>query len=257
MNNSKDFLKKYLKLQSGVMFDELINLNFASIGYSKTDRTTFWNYALVNQLLSEEQLSQIKQKLNSLDRKSAIYFEENSENQDLVKFLTIKGYIKDYEDSWMFFEGEINNQGFGQVKRVETTKDLKVFLEVFDKCYLEGDPQNPYGSLGDYLKVAEQVWHKHHVTSRLEYFIAYQDKKVVAVATLNNYQGIGYISNIGSLKEVRGEGFGKLVTLYCVHISQQRGNNIHCLATEEGTYPNEFYKRIGFKTLFNGVCYSL
>ncbi len=78
----------------------------------------------------------------------------------------------------------------------------------------------------------------------------------VAVSTLNNYEGIGYISNVGSIKEVRGEGFGKLSTLYCVHKSQKNGNKVHCLATEEDTYPNEFYKRIGFQTKFTAVGYK-
>jgi len=73
--------------------------------------------------------------------------------------------------------------------------------------------------------------------------------------TLTNHDGIGYISNVGSLRKVRGEGFGKIASLYPVSQSIKNGNLEHCLATEEGTYPNEFYKRIGFETRFTAVCY--
>jgi len=77
-----------------------------------------------------------------------------------------------------------------------------------------------------------------------------------AVATLTNFDGLGYISNVGSLKKVRGKGFGKIATLYCVAKSIKNNNQEHCLATEEGAYPNEFYKRIGFVTRFTACGYT-
>ncbi|MBU1071268.1 hypothetical protein KKG65_02540 [Patescibacteria group bacterium] len=73
----------------------------------------------------------------------------------------------------------------------------------------------------------------------------------VAVTTLTNFAGIGYISNVGSLKKVRGKGFGKTASLYSAQQSVNNGNQVHALATEEGDYPNEFYKRIGFETKFS------
>ncbi len=41
-----NFLKHYQKLQQYIMYDELIDLKFAVIGYSKTDKSSFWNLAL-------------------------------------------------------------------------------------------------------------------------------------------------------------------------------------------------------------------
>ena len=149
-----------------------------------------------------------------------------------------------------------SEERFFQIKKVENDDDLKIYLKTFDDCFRNDDPQNPYGELGDYLKVAEKVWREYHDSDRLEYFIAHKEDKAVAVATLNNFEGLGYISNVGSLREVRGEGFGKLVTLYCVEMSKRKGNSLHFLATEENTYPNEFYKQIGFETRFTGIAYS-
>lgn len=123
-------------------------------------------------------------------------------------------------------------------------------------CFQKDDPQNPYGTLGDYLTVAEKVWHRHHATDRIEYFTAFDGNEPVAVSTLTNFKQIGYISNVGSLRKVRGQGFGKLATLYCVDVSKKRDNHYHCLATEEGTYPHEFYQRIGFEKKFSAVCYK-
>ncbi|HRN70152.1 MAG TPA: GNAT family N-acetyltransferase [Candidatus Woesebacteria bacterium] len=129
-------------------------------------------------------------------------------------------------------------------------------MDTFNNSYQKNDPQNPYGELGNYLKVAEEGWYKHNKTNRMQYFIVYDGSKPVAVSTLITYEGIGYIANVGSLQEIRGKGFGKLATLYCVAESRKLGNTIYCLATEEKTYPNEFYTRIGFETKFRAVGYS-
>jgi len=55
---------------------------------------------------------------------------------------------------------------------------------------------------------------------------------------------------------VRGQGYGKAATLYCIEQSIKNGNFEHCLATEENTYPNEFYKNIGFSTRFTAIGYT-
>lgn len=251
------FLQKYQQLQFKVVFDKIDDLNFANIGYCEIYKSTFWNFALVDKTLNKDQLKKIEKEMVLKQRTPAVYFEHRQDLQVLISFLKDSGYELDYEDSWMFYSGsEIDTSRFDQIKRVENENDLKIYLNTFDASNQPGDPQNPYGSLGDYLKTAERAWFKYQGADRLEYFIVFKEDKPVAVSTLNNYEGIGYISNVGSLKELRGEGFGKLATLYCVHKSQKNGNKIHCLATEEGTYPNEFYKRIGFQTKFTAVGYK-
>lgn len=251
-----NFLQKYQQLQYTIMFDRLIDLGFAVVGYCEDDSSSFWNLALTNKILAEGELFKIEKTMNSLSRKPAVYFEKRKDLQALLNFLKEKRYGFNFEDSWMFHPGEdIDVSCFGQVKKVTNEVELKVFLETFDACYQKNDPQNAYGELGDYLKVAEKVWYRHHPTNRLEYFIIYKGDKPVAVSTLTNYQSIGYISNVGSLREVRGKGFGKIASLYCVVRSKKQGNIKHCLATEEGTYANKFYKKIGFATRFTAVGY--
>jgi ribosomal protein S18 acetylase RimI-like enzyme len=252
-----EFLKKYQKLQEGVMFDGLVDFDFISIGWSNTDKSSFWNLALVNKPLKDEEIKQAEEFFVRQKRNPAFYFENRDDLEILTNTLERGGYAQDFKDSWQFWKGgEISANYFDSVKKVTNKEELKIYLQTFNACYQKGDPQNPYGELGEYLKVAEEVWHKNNKTNRLEYFIIYKRNKPVAVSTLTNFEGIGYISNVGSLKEVRGEGFGKAATLYCVQQSIKNGNKDHCLATEEGAYPNEFYKRIGFETKFTAVGYT-
>lgn len=255
MNNFQ-FLNDYKELQYTIMFDKIINLPFASVSYCAGEESAFWNQALVNQTLTQEQLLLIELTLKKLKRNPAVYFENRKSLKSLNEFLLKNKYKHYFEDCWLFHPGvEINTDRFGQVKKVLTERELQIFLKTFDACFQKNDPQNPYGELGDYLTMAEKVWRRHHLSNRIEYFMVNSGGKPVGVSTLTNFKQIGYISNVGSLRKVRGQGFGKLATLYCVDLSKKRGNKYHCLATEDGTYPHEFYQRIGFVKKFSAACY--
>lgn len=249
-----EFLQLYRKLQKGIMLDKFVDLGFTEVCYCSGDTSAFWNYALVNEILTDQQVKQVEQAMVTLSRPPAFYFENRSSLNSLIDKLNTLGYAKQYEDCWLFHPGtNIDNQNFSSVKKVQSETELKSFLDVFNACYQKDDPQNPYGELGGYLQVTEKVWHKHQGTNYLEYFIVYSDNKPVAVSTLTNYKEIGYISNVGSLRQVRGKGFGKAATLYCIDQSIKHGNTQHCLATEEGNYPYEFYTRLGFEQRFSAL----
>ncbi len=160
-----------------------------------------------------------------------------------------------FEDCWMFHSGEnIDESKFSQVKKVQTQEDLLIFLDTMNRCFQKNDSQNPYGELGEYLVTAKESWIKNQ--DRLQYFIVYKGEQPVAVASLTTFHQLGYISNVGSLKEVRGQGFGKLATLFCVRQSVLADNLHHFLGTEAGNYPYEFYKRLGFIDRFRAVGWS-
>lgn len=247
------FLQQYMNLQKDVMYDVIEDIGFATIGYCKNDKSPFWNLALIERPINKTQQLEIENKLIGLERKPALYFEEQ---EDMSVFATECGYSKSNGDCWLFYEsGKVDLKNFEMVKKVEIDQDLEIFIKTFNDCYQKEDPQNPYGELGEYLDVARNAWHKHRDTNRLEYFTVYKNKIPVAVSTLNNFQGIGYISNVGSLRSVRGEGFGKLATLYCIAESKRKGSTVQCLTTEEGHYPHEFYKRIGFRHKFTALLF--
>lgn len=239
------------------MFDELINVGCAVIGYSKTDSSAFWNNALTDQVLNDEEIRKVEEIFTPINRKPTFYFEDRPTLRALSEKLESNHYKKEFADCWQFWqEKEISQKYFDSITKVTTREELNIFLEVFNTCYQKDDPQNPYGELGDYLKVSKNVWHRHYQTDRIEYYIVYKGNQPVSVSSLTNYNSIGYISNVGSLQEVRGQGYGKAATLYCVARSIEHGNTDHCLATEEGQYPNVFYQRIGFAPRFSAVGYT-
>jgi len=254
--NNFEFLVNFQNILRDTMSNKLIDLDFASITFSAKDDEPFFNYAQINNLITESELKKIEKAMQNLNRKPTIYFEHRKSLDNLIQFLIKHKYEKSWEDSWMFYLGnKIDTSRFNAVKKVTNNKKLEEFIKTLDACYQKNDPQNPYGKLGAYLELVRDVWYKHNQFNKLEYFIVYKNDKPVAVSTLTNYKKLGYISNVGSLKEVRGQGFGKIASLYCVKKSIENGNIEHALGTEEDHHPNEFYKRLGFKTRFTAIGY--
>ena len=254
MQDAHSFLSTFQKVQLGIMADEILDVGFGSLTYSLTDRSVYFNNILIDQLLTYEQVNSAEKMWQSKKRASTFYFEQTPRLENLKSFLIEKGYTQSFEDCWMFHSGKnINSTRFTEVKKVETNEDLEIFIKTFDQSFQKDDPQNPYGTIGEGLEIARKAWLNFRGQNKLHYFIAFKDGSPVAVSALTNYQDHGYISNVGSLRSVRGQGYGKLVTLYSVDQSLKNGNSLHYLATEEGHYPNAFYTQIGFETKYKAV----
>lgn len=252
-----DFLKKYEELQIGVMTSGGNTFPFGQYCLGTEDKSSFWNHLLTNKVLEQTEIDEVTKYAGNNDLKPAIYFENRKDLANLKQNLMDNKFKEINEDSWMFFDKKIDYQEeFDLVKKVKTIDDLKTYIDLFDRCYQKNDPQNVYGELGDYLKSASRSWINLHESDYIEYFIIFDGYESVAVSALTNYDGVGYISNVGSLKKVRGKGFGKIATLYAIYQSQKNGNTLHCLATEENTYANEFYKKLGFETRFTALLFE-
>ncbi|MFZ5982360.1 MAG: hypothetical protein ACOYS2_02205, partial [Patescibacteria group bacterium] len=72
-----EFLKKYQKLQQGIMFDKLIDLKHSIFGFSQLDKTAFWNFALVLRNINKNEFSEIEEKIISMNRNLVIYVEDS------------------------------------------------------------------------------------------------------------------------------------------------------------------------------------
>lgn len=235
-------------------FDKKIVLSSAIIYLSSSTSIVYNNIALVNSLITADDLKQIENTFNQYNKVPLIAFENTSSLNDLKDFIKQHGYQQEYENSWMFHEGKnIDKSRFNEVRKVRNLEELEIFINIFDRSYQKDDPQNPYGEVKEYLNDSRNTWEKYHNSNKFEYFIGFNKNQPVAVSVLTNYEDMGYISSVGSLPEVRGQGYGKLVTLYAVQQSVNNGNIYHCLGTEEGHYPHRFYQRLGFSTKFTNV----
>jgi GNAT superfamily N-acetyltransferase len=174
---------------------------------------------------------------------------ENNNNE-----LNANGYklLAAYDNHWLFYKNEesLSSNVARVIERVDSKTSLEIFLETYDKCYIEKDPQNPFGTVSHFIPNVRNAWIKERQGDTLDYYIAFDQRKPVAVACLHSVQKVGFIFNIGSLPAVRGKGFGKAITLHAVQKSIDYGNQHHVLTTEKNSFAYDFYHRIGFQDLF-------
>ncbi|MBP9749910.1 MAG: GNAT family N-acetyltransferase [Candidatus Pacebacteria bacterium] len=256
MQNELEILEAFLAIQVHTMFSAIESVNGFLVIHNDFDQTPYWNYALCTERPTEMHIRTIEKRMRTLQRKPAIYFPNTPSFHPLIEMLKHEWQLHN-EDSWMFFEGTIpENLNVDQIKKVSSSVELEQWLTTLDASFLANDPQNPYGTLGTYIDLARRAWKENNALGKFEYVIAFDRGEPVAVATLTYEGTLAYISNVGSRKDYRGKGYGKLVTLYCVLEASRHAVSDICLATEEGTYPNSFYKKIGFRTRFSACNYA-
>ncbi len=259
--NPQDFLKHYFHLQHGVVFNEVKDYSFGTLGYCEKEPSEYWNHFLINQPLSPEHLNETEAILKTYNRVPALYFLDDPLFQDFSETLLKNRYKFVFKDAWMFHDSppQFSDATFEpSIRLVENSDDLNLFCTVMDQCYREKDPQNPYGELHAYLDVTKDAWLHNQQSKNLIYFIVTDPKTSTAcgVGTISIYNQIGYISNVGTLQSVRGQGFGKLAMHYALHITQKRHCTIHALATEFGGFPHKLYDHLGFKVGFTASAYA-
>lgn len=89
----------------------------------------------------------------------------------------------------------------------------------------------------------------------MEAYLIKVNTRLVACGLLMSLNKRGYLAGIASIPEVRGKGYGKLISLFLTQSSLEKGNKITFLATELKSKNEKFYSKLGYKTVENGYCY--
>lgn len=149
----------------------------------------------------------------------------------------------------MFHLGQnLPEMDFSRLKKVESLPELEIFMKIFDACYRLEDEKAGRGSgFNQCLQSTRADWECFHQHDRVEFFILFHHHLAVGIVSLTNFDGLGYISNIGILPAHRGLGLGKLITLLGVRMSIKHGNKSHFLIAEQGAQPQKIYAKIGFE----------
>lgn len=249
MNNQR-FLHQYLNLQLGILFDQIRPVANSWFCSNQAGETPFWNQAVVTEPLNQPQVEAIEQTFARLNRQAAFYFPQAQELVEFSQFLSERGYEHQTSEVFMFHSGQnLNQLNHSALKKVETEADLEVFMGIFDRCYRGEDERVGRGSgFNQCLQSTQDDWRRFHRHNRVEFFILYYEQQPVGIISLTNFEGLGYLSNIGIVPDYQGLGLGKQITLSGVYLSKQHGNQHHFLIAERGGKPEKIYTKIGFKT---------
>ena len=256
-----DFLDHYFALQYRVSFDAIIPLQDAVFGYSRHDTSPYWNHIyLPKPTLTPDTLIGYETTCQDRDRLPAFYIVHNDKFSKCITILTKAGYTPYSEDAWMTYAPE--KTVFPSVKfafnQVRTVEELDQFVELMDQCYPDNDPQNPYGNLGTYLDMTRQAWLQKSTEEELTYYtiMHIEKNKLCGVGAVILKEQMGYLCNVGTLPEERGQGVGKAAIHEGLRLIKKAGLTLACLATEHHQHPFKVYTHMGFETVFTAQIWA-
>lgn len=131
--------------------------------------------------------------------------------------------------------------------KLEKTTDMKLYSKEMIKAYQTGDKEDPYGDLDS---VYEEVYANYKKVQNEyidEFCFAKINNEIVGVTSSICNNEIYGIYGLAIKKDFRGKGIGKEIIKQQLQICKSKNLKLAFLQTEEGYYPAEMYRKLGFK----------
>ena len=161
------------------------------------------------------------------------------------------------KESWMVYDKKniLKLKKDNKIKSeiVSTEKHKSDYMSVFIDAY-SGDKteSSPYGEVNsEYIETLKNTYEfNNHIT-----FILYYNNEPAAVATLCLIGNYGGIYGVGTKKSFRGQGLAKELMKRLINYYNEQYNKYLFLQTETNSAVEKFYKKLGFKKLFESEFY--
>jgi GNAT superfamily N-acetyltransferase len=264
VTSGRYLLDKFFDLNQGIYFDRVQDLNYAKVYTSDNISNEYNNHAELISLEvdKERRLNRIEQVLLKAGRKPAIYITPLTRPEKIDTILKDSNYNISFNDAWMVMIDPGRLQEINQSLEVIYVNNDKTILDEFRRINALGfsgekTPENPYGDLdpNEYANATIKGLSHLKKSMRFEGYLFKYKGNFVACSFLISDGQAGYISGVACIPQARGKGLGKTASLYATKRSLEIGNRITFLATEQGSWNEEFYRRLGFETQFTGTCY--
>lgn len=221
---------------------------------------SYYNYVTLvklNQITLDGFLKQATEYFASINRTASVYVTPSSD-LDGSELIGHK-FEKQYSDAWMILDDSsiLNTYTCDSqiaISKVDSQSVFLTFVETFREAYSGDNPDDPYANLSptyvESLKnsyILSDKFKRHH-------YLAYLKGVPVGVASAIECDGVVAVYNVGTITKYRKSGIGKAIM---AEITKDFLNaSILFLQTEHGSYVEDWYKSMGYKTMFLGECYS-
>lgn len=131
--------------------------------------------------------------------------------------------------------------------RLEETTDMRLYSEQMIKAYQTGDADDPYGNLDSIYKEMYEDFRNSENEYKNEFYFIKANDKIVGVTSAVYDNEIYGIYGLAVEKEFRCKGIGKEVIKQQLQMCKDRNLQLAFLQTEDGYYPADTYRKLGFK----------
>lgn len=245
--------KFYLDFAVGVYIDERIIYPKYSILYSNHINSMDCNFALDLNANSKEEFEEIylniKANMGKISRKPTVAILPIQEYLYCNRNEIFRDFKIVSEEVWQVLDN------FKNVDNIETNCDLDITLELVSdyKKFAEelmesfkGDENDPYGELEPgYIDVLNNYENNNNRFIKEFYFVKNENNILGVTANVYDENFFG-IHSLAIKKDYRAKGIGKEVLKQQLKMCRDK-NKIAFIQTEEGFYPAELYRKIGFR----------
>ena len=253
-------LKKfYIYANEGLYIDRIIENATYTMTYSKYVKDYDCNYVIdVN---SNDNFDKIEAEMKKLDRIPCYIITPLSNMyKDRNMIFDKSKYDESSNEVWQIYEDfdnveKINSKCTLNVE-LEETNDMKKLSKITYKSFYTGDKSDPYGNFDSgYLKLYENYDKNSEILYTREFYFIKVNNEIVGCTVSVFDDEIFGIYGIAIMKEYRGKGIGTEAIKQQLNICKQKNKKIAFLQTEDGFYPAELYRKIGFKDICNVYYY--
>lgn len=224
--------------------DDGILANFAGVFTFKNDP------AFISSRLDE-----IESNFQRVRRTPVLYTTPDTSPSDLTSYISKRNYSLAFTDAWMFFEKQVSLTlpPSIEVKVVCNIEEMKLYVSLFNQCYSGTGPNEVYGAAP--AAWGENLFDSYKNTDPKNEVLHYMlliNGKSVAIAISVSCDDYSGLYSVGTIPSERGKGYGTLITLYAVKALQEKKIKNIFLQTEQGTYNEKLYQKMGFETCWLG-----
>lgn len=247
--NTNNCMNMQFELLDGMFFDNKEETPEYILCTSRVMDDYFWNIAYLKTKFNKENLGNLEEKFENIDRTPSIYIGYGEqfylENKELI---INSGYEINNTDVYMQLIAPHKSDINIDIKVVESEKEYNDFMSVLSSAYndnIESEEENVYADA-----VTECYYNavKNTINSNKHYhIIAYANNIPVSVATLNYIDGVGGINNVGTAQGYWNKGYGKQVLTYLINLFEKLGGGVLTLSTEHNSKNQKFYEKLGFE----------
>lgn len=133
--------------------------------------------------------------------------------------------------------------------KLEKTTDMKLYSEEMIKAYQTGDKDDPYGDLDTVYKEVYENYQKVQNEYTDEFYFAKVNNEIVGVTSGVWDNEIYGIYGLAVKKDFRCKGIGKEIIKQQLQMCKDKKLKLAFLQTEEGYYPADTYRELGFKDI--------
>lgn len=239
----------------GFQFDGIDKFEKYSIAYHNKIKDYWYNFITDIKAKSKEEFDKIildaGSEMKAKNRKIAIailpYMEEIYSHREIF-----------FDDSYELVSNEVwqifdNFEGLDSIKtncdmkvKLEKTTDMKLYSEEMIKAYQTGDADDPYGDLDSAYKEVYENYKKLENECTDEFYFAKVNNEIVGITSGVYDNEIYGIYGLAVKKDFRRKGIGKEI-IKQLQMCKDKKLKLAFLQTEEGYYPADTYRKLGFK----------